>query len=166
MGSSSGPGSHGSLDQTFVGDVHIDGEGFTLIGTGQKPCYDEPPGSTARATGLIAHFRVDGTPAGPTVGFPSQMYGSLQVLPGRHDTIFAATPYADPTEITLTALRPNGSTDPRFGSRGSVRIRTPWRGPNATLSTTVSIDEASPTEILIIARESERKQMQLIRLRL
>jgi hypothetical protein len=26
----------------FVGDVHIDGEGFTLVGTGQRPCADGP----------------------------------------------------------------------------------------------------------------------------
>lgn len=150
----------------FVGDVHVDGEGFTLLGTGQKPCYDEPPGSTARATGLIAHFRTDGTPAGPTVRFPSQMYGSVQVLPDGHDAILAASPYADPTDTTLTALRPDGSTDPRFGSHGSARIRTPWHRSSATLSTTVSINEASPTEIVIIATESERNQMQLIRVRL
>ncbi len=150
----------------FVGDVHVDGEGFTLVGTGQKPCYDEPPGSTARATGLIAHFRTDGTPAGPTVRFPSRMYGSVQVLPDGRDTILAATPYADPTDITLTALHPDGSTDPRFGSHGRVRIRTPWHGSSATLSTTVSINEASPTELVIVATQSERSQVQLIRVRL
>jgi hypothetical protein len=150
----------------FVGDVHVDGEGFTLVGTGQKPCYDEPPGSTAGATGLIAHFRTDGTTAGPTVRFPSQMYGSLQVLADGHDAILAASTYADPTDITLMALRPDGSTDPRFASHGRARIRTPWRGSNATLSTTVSIDEASPSEIVIVAREAERNQMQLIRVRI
>jgi hypothetical protein len=150
----------------FIGDTYVDREGFTLVGTGQKPCYDEPPGSTAPATGLIAHFRTDGMPAGPTVRFPSQMYGSVQVLADGHDAILAASPYADPTEITLMALRPDGSTDPRFGSHGRARIRTPWRGSNATLSTTVSIDEASPTEIVIIATEPERNQMQLIRVRL
>jgi hypothetical protein len=150
----------------FVGDVHVDGEGFTLVGAGQRPCYDEPPGSTARATGLMAHFLTDGTPAGPTVRFPSRMYGSMQLLADGHDAILAATPYADPTDITLTALGPDGSTDPRFASHGSARIRTPWHGSNATLSTTVSIDEASQTEIVIIATESGRDQMQIIRLRL
>ena len=150
----------------FVGDVRVDGEGFTLLGTGQKPCYDEPPGSTARATGLIAHFGTNGTPAGPAVRFPSRMYGSVQVLPDGQDAILAASPYADPTDITLTALRPDGSTDPRFGSHGSARIRTPRHGPNATLSTMVSIDEASPTEIVIIATEPARSQMQIIRVRL
>jgi hypothetical protein len=150
----------------FIGDVHVDGEGFTLVGTGQKPCYDEPPGSTARATGLIAHFQTDGSPAGATARFRSRMYGSVQVLPDGHDTILAASPYADPTEMTLTALRPDGSTDPRFGRHGSALIRTPWHGSSAALSTTVSINEASPSEIVIVARESERGQIQLIRLRL
>lgn len=150
----------------FVGDVYVDSEGFTLVGTGQRPCYDEPPGSIARATGLIAHFRADGTPAGHTVRFPSQMDGSVQVVPDGHDAILAASPYADPTNITLTALHPDGSMDTRFASHGSARIRTPWHGVNAKLSTTVSIDEASPSEIVIVATESEREQMQLIRLRL
>ncbi len=150
----------------FIGDVHVDGEGFTLIGTGQTPCASGPRFSAASATGLIAHFRTDGTPAGPTALFPSHMYGSLQVLPDGNDAILAATPYANSTDITLTALRPDGSTDPRFGSHGSVRIRTPWHGSNATLSTTVSINEASPNELVIVATESDRNRMQLIRVRL
>jgi hypothetical protein len=150
----------------FIGDVRVDHEGFTLIGTGQRSCYDEPPGSTAPATGLIAHFGTEGTPAGPAARFASRMYGSVSVLPDGHDDILAATPYADPTDITLTALRPDGSTDPRFADHGSARIRTPWHGPDATLSTTVSIDEAGPTEIVIVATEPERNQIQLIRVRL
>ncbi len=149
----------------FVGDIYVDREGFTLIGTGQDPCAGGPRFSAPSATGLMAHFRTDGTSAGLTVRFPSRMYGSVQVLPDGHDAILAATPYADSTDITLTALRPDGSTDPRFGSHGSARIRTPWHGSSATLSTTVSINEASPTEIVIIATESERNQMQLIRVR-
>jgi hypothetical protein len=150
----------------FVGDVRVNREGFTLIGTGQKRCYDEPPGSTAPATGLMADFRTDGTPARPTVQFHSPMYGSVRLLADGHDAILAETSYADPTEVTLTALGGNGSTDPRFASYASARIRTPWQGANATLSTTVSIDEASPTEVVIVATESERSQVQLIRLRL
>lgn len=150
----------------FIGDVRVDHEGFTLIGTGQRSCYDEPPGSTAPATGLIAHFGTEGTPAGPAARFASRMYGSVSVLPDGHDDILAATPYADPTDITLTALRPDGSTDPRFADHGSARISTPWHGPDATLSTTVSIDEAGPTEIVIVATEPERNQIQLIRVRL
>ncbi len=150
----------------FVGDVYIDSEGFTLIGTGQNPCAGGPRFSAPSATGLIARFRTDGTPAGLTVRFPSRMDGSVQALRDGHDAILATTPYADPTDITLTALRPDGSTDPRFASHGSARIRTPWHGSSATLSTTVSIDEASPTEIVIVATDSERNQMQLIRVRL
>ena len=150
----------------FVGDVHVDGEGFTLAGTAQKPCYDEPPGSTARATGLLAHFRTDGTAAGPTIRFPSQMYGSVQLLADGHDAILAESPYANPTDVTLTALLPSGSADPRFAAHGRAPIRTPWRGSSATLSTMVAIDAASPTEIVIIATESEHNELQLIRVRL
>jgi hypothetical protein len=150
----------------FIGDVHVDRDGFTLIGTGQRSCYDEPPGSTAPATGLIAHFETDGTPAGPAARFASRMYGSVRVLADGHDDILVETPYADPIDMTLTALRADGSTDPRFANHGSARIRTPWHGPGATLSTTVSIDEAGPAEIVIVAAEPERNQIQLIRVRL
>ncbi len=150
----------------FVGDVRVDGEGFTLAGTGQKPCYDEPPGSTARATGLLAHFRTDGTPAAPTIRFPSQMYGSVQLLADGHDAILAESPYANPTEVTLTALRPSGAADTRFASHGRARIAAPWRGSSAKLSTMVAIDEAGPAEIVIIATESERNELELIRVRL
>ena len=73
---------------------------------------------------------------------------------------------ADPTEVTFTALRPNGSTDPRFGSHGRARIRTPWRGSSGTFATMVLIDEASPTEIVIIATEFERNEVELTRARL
>jgi hypothetical protein len=150
----------------FIGDTYVNGEGFTLLGTGQKPCYDEPPGSTAPATGLMASFRTDGTLTRPTVRFRSRMYGSVRALPDGHGEILVEMAYADPTEIMLTALAPDGSTDQRFASRGSARIRTPWRGPNATLSTTVSIDQATPSEIVVVATESEREQTQLIRVRL
>jgi hypothetical protein len=150
----------------FIGDTYVDGEGFTVVGTGQKPCDDEPPGSTVPATGLMASFRTDGTPARHAVRFRSRMYGSVQALPDGHGEILAETQYADPTEITLTALYPDGSTDPRFASHGSARIRTPWRGPNVTLSTTVSIDQATPSEIVVVATESARSQVQLIRVRL
>jgi hypothetical protein len=150
----------------FIGDIDVDGEGFTLIGTGQKPCYDEPPGSHAPSTGVIAHFRTDGTAAAPAARFHSRMYGSVQVLPDGGDAILVGTPYADPTELTLTALRPDSATDPRFASHGSAQIRTPWHGSGAALSTEVSIDEAGSGEVVIIATESGRSELQLIRVRL
>jgi hypothetical protein len=150
----------------FIGGTDLDGEGFTLIGTGQKPCYDEPPGSHAPSTGVMAHFTTDGTAAASTVRFHSRMYGSVQVLPDGGDTILVGTPYADRSEMTLTALRPNGSTDPRFARHGSAQVRTSGRRPSAALSTTVSLDEAGPGEVVIIATEPERNEMELIRLRL
>jgi hypothetical protein len=143
----------------FVGDVYVEGEGFTLVGTGQKPCADGPSYSAPSATGLIAHFRTDGEPAGPTVRFPSGLYGSAQVLPHGHDAIVVTSPYADPTHLTLTALRPDGTTDLSFGSHGHAQIRTTVQG-------TVSITRASPTEIIAIATAYGRNQLQLIRVRL
>jgi len=147
----------------FIGDTYVEGEGFTLIGTGQKPCYDEPPGSTARATGLIAHFRIDGTPAGPTVRFPSQMYGTVQAFPDGHDAILAESPYADGADIALTALRPDGSTDPRFAARGQARIRAPG---SSAAPRTVSITRASSTELVLVSTGFENNQVQLVAVRL
>lgn len=152
--------------RAFIGDTYVNGEGLTLIGTGQRSCYDEPRGSTSPSTGVIARFRTDGTPAGRTVRFHSEMYGSVRALRDGHDVILAGSRYGDPTDITLTALRPDGSTDRRFADHGHARIRTPWRGSNAMLSTTASIEEAGPGELLILATESGRGQQQLIRLRI
>lgn len=144
----------------FVGDTYIDGEGFTLIGTGQKPCYDEPPGSTAPATGLLARFRPTGEPSGPTIRFHSRMYGEVHGFPDGHDTILIASPYADQTDMTLTALRSDGSTDPRFASHGHAQIRTPARRPS------VEVIESPPGEIALLATLSEPPELQLIHVRL
>jgi hypothetical protein len=151
----------------FVGDVYVDGDGFTLVGTGQNAPLAGPSYSAPSATGLIAHFRVDGTLAGPAVRFPSRMYGGVQAFPDGSDALVIGSPFADPTQVALTALRPDGSTDPRFASSGRALIRTPWRGQNATLGTSVSITEANPSEIVVIATDDDAgNQLQLIRLRL
>jgi hypothetical protein len=137
-----------------------------LVGTGQRPCANGPPFSAPSATGLIARFRADGETAGSTIRFPSRMYGIVQAFHTGDDTFVVESPYADPTHLALTALRPAGSVDPRFGSAGRARIRTPWRGFNATLQTMVSITKASPTEIVVIATRAGRNQLQVIRVRL
>ena len=38
----------------FVGDVHVDSTGFTLVGTGQGPCAAGPAFSAPSATGVMA----------------------------------------------------------------------------------------------------------------
>jgi hypothetical protein len=145
----------------FVGDTYADGPGFTVIGTGQKPCYGFKPSRSA--TGLIARFAADGQQIGHTVKFPAPMYGALQAFPEGNDTLIAASPYADSTRLTIEALRPDGSLDPSFASNGVARIRTPWHGTNATLQTMVSINEAGPGTIVIVAQDGGT-QLQLTRL--
>lgn len=151
----------------FVGDTYNDGDGFTLVGTGEKGCDKGAAWSSApSATGLVARFRTNGEPAGHTIRFHSRMYGDIQAFVGDGNTFVVESPYADSTQLTVTAFRPDGSLDHRFGSRGRARIHTPWRGGDAALDTTVSITEASPRAITLIAMSSELRQLQIIRLRL
>jgi hypothetical protein len=150
----------------FVGDAFPDGKGFTLVGTGQTPCAEGPSASASSATGLIARFRTDGTPADPTIRFSSRLYGGLQAFKDGNDTLVAESVYGDSTQLTLTAREPNGSVDPRFGSRGQALIRTPWKGRNAALDTNVSVTQASPTTFDVVATIYGQNQLQLIRVRL
>jgi hypothetical protein len=149
----------------FVGDVYVDGDGFTLVGTGQS-AVESPSSSASPATGLIARFRTDGTLSSPAAQFAAPMYGGAQAFPEGSDTVVAASPYADSTRLALTAIRPDGSIDPQFAANGRALIRTPWRGTSAALETSVTIIEASPTAIMVIATEGSGDELQLIRVRL
>jgi hypothetical protein len=148
----------------FIGDSYVDGEGFTLVGTGQKPCYEVPLGSKAPATGLIARFRVDGTLADPAIRFHSPMYGSVQALPMGHDIVIAEQIYSGRGGIALTALRPDGSTDSRFASQGHAQIRAPW--VEAITEPAFSIARSSPGQAVLIATRPEGDQLQLISVRI
>jgi hypothetical protein len=155
---------HGLGFGAFVGDVYIDGDGFTVVGTGQRPCAEGPSFSARSATGLIARFRTDGESASDTIRFPSRMYGSIEAFHEGNDAFVVESPYADATRQTITARHTDGSIDPRFGSDGHASIRTPWRGFNATLDTEVSITQAGPRAIVVVATRSGR--LQIIRVRL
>jgi len=154
---------HGLSFGAFVGDVYVDGAGFTVVGTGQRPCAGGPSFSAPSATGLTAQFRMDGEPRSHTIRFPSRMYGSVEAFHESDDTFVVESPYANPTQLTITARRADGSIDPRFGNDGRARIRTPWRGFNASLETQVSITEAGPKAIVIVATRPGR--LQVIRVR-
>jgi hypothetical protein len=147
----------------FVGGIYLDGEGFTLVGTGQTSCAEGPSSS---ATGLIARFRADGRPSADTIRFPSKLYGSLQAFAHGKDALVVESAYGDSTELTVTARRPDGSADSRFGNRGQALIRTPWKGRNAALETSVSLTQASPNTFVVVATMSGQHQLQLIRVRL
>jgi hypothetical protein len=149
----------------FEGDTYVDGNGFTLIGTGQRPCASGPSFSGPSATGLIARFRADGELAIRPIRFPSRLSG-VQAFHSGSDTLVVESPYTDPTQLTVTARRSDGSVDPRFGSGGRARIQAPWRGPNAALDTTVSITNAGPGAIVVIATRSGHNELQVIRVRL
>jgi len=157
---------HGLGFGAFVGDAYVDGNGFTLVGTGQGPCAAGPSFSAPSATGLIARFSTNGQRAGSTIRFPSEMYGSVGAFHTGQDTFLVESPYADSTQLTVTALRPDGSNDPRFGSDGHAVIRAPWTGSNAALDTMVSTIEAGPTAITVIASRYGHNELQLIRVRL
>lgn len=145
----------------FEGDVYTDGSGFTVIGTGQKPCYGFKPSRSA--TGLIARFSADGQQIGETIKFPSSMDGAVQAFPDGNDTLIVESPYANRTELTIEALRPDGSLDTGFARDGVAQIRTPWRGANAALETMVSISQAGPHTILFVAQDGGN-QIQVLRL--
>jgi hypothetical protein len=148
----------------FVGDIYIDDDGFTLVGTGQRPCVGPPATASApSATGLIARFRKDGQLAEPIVHFPSRMYGKVWALRKDNDTVVVTSLYADPTHVTLAALHPDGSLDPRFGSQGRARIHTPWRGRYAPVDTTVVITRATPRTITVVAARDGLNQLQIVR---
>ncbi len=145
----------------FVGDVYADGAGFTVIGTGQNPCYGSSPAPSS--TGLIAHFTAAGAQVGKTIKFSSRSFGLLQAFPVGTDTLIAETPYANATRLTIEALRPNASLDTRFASNGIAEIRTPWSGTNAELQTQMAISEANPGTIVVVAQDGDN-QLQLTRL--
>jgi hypothetical protein len=145
----------------FGGDVYADDAGFTVIGIGQKPCYGSRPAPSS--TGLIARFAADGKQVGPTTKFSSGTFESLQAFPQGTDILIAESPYANSTRLTLEALRRNASLDTSFASNGVAEIRTPWNGTNAALQTQVSISEAGPGKIVIVAQDGGN-QLQLTRL--
>jgi hypothetical protein len=65
--------------------------------------------------------------------------------------------------VTLELLRPNVSLDTAFATGGVAEIRTPWTGTGATLQTQLSITDASPDTIVIVAQDAGN-QLQLTRL--
>lgn len=149
----------------FVGDVYVERDGFTLVGTGEKGCDKGAAGTSApSAEGLIARFRTNGEPTSKTIRSRFRMYGEIQAFDDGPDALVVGSPYTDSTKLTLMALRPDGSFSQRFGSSGRVRVRTPWKGRNAAVETKVLIAEASPRVIVLIATAYGRN-LQIIRLR-
>jgi hypothetical protein len=150
----------------FVGDAYVDGDGFTLVGTGEEACAEGEASSALSATGLIARFLSDGRVAAPVVRFPSPLYGRAWAFPDGHDSVLVASPWGDPAQLSLVALRPDGSADPRFASHGRAQVRTSARGNPNEEPERVSVTEANPTELVFLATQSGGAQLQFIRLHL
>jgi hypothetical protein len=150
----------------FVGDIYIGAHGFTLTGTGQRPCSEGSLSSAPSATGLMIHFRTDGQLLANPIRFPSRMYGDVRAFHIRNDMFLVEQQYADPTQFFVTAHRPDGTLDTRFGNGGRARIHAPWRGRDAKLDTMISINQANPTTIVVIATSPRHSELQLIRVRL
>jgi hypothetical protein len=165
------PGFAGRLDRfwrklgfkAFVGDVYLDGADFTLVGTGQRPCFETPGSSKAPATGLISRFDGNGAIAGPVMRFKSEMVGSVSAIPDGGDVLVITKPYREPSPITITARHLDGAIDHAFADDGKAQIRVLVHGAEPDFDR-VSVEETSPTTLLLISREDA--QLQLDRLRL
>jgi hypothetical protein len=148
---------------SFVGDVFLDDAGFTLVGTGQRPCFGEPGASKVPATGLIARFHSNGIVAGPVNRFRSQMLQSVGAIPDGDDVLVVATkPYPDPSPTTITARHRDGSVDRRFADDGQAQIRVLVHGTEPRFGE-LSVTEASPTTLLLISIDEAQLQLNRIR---
>jgi hypothetical protein len=150
----------------FSGSVYPDGKGFALVGTGQRPCWIGGPFHSRSATGLVAHFGRSGYLAASPTRFASGMYAGVSALPMGRDTIVATSPYANAVSLTLTAIRPDGSLDPRFGSGGRALIRIPWRGQDPGLEAAVAVEKIGPRAIVVLAADGGHHVLRAIRIRL
>jgi hypothetical protein len=146
----------------FVGDVLVGRHGFTVVGTGQEPCAKFR--SAPSGTGVIARFRIDGAPTGRTLRFRSPMEAGVAAYRRGREILVLSSPLtlAEASPVTVTARRADGSVDPRFGGRGRARIGAPWKG---VLSGELSIAEAGPRTLVVIAMRSERRQLDVTRVR-
>jgi hypothetical protein len=161
---------------TFLGDAVIRGDGFALVGTGQRQCLERPHATRPRRPGVIALFQPDGEQAGPTVRFPSKMFWGSSAFVEGHDIMVLTSRYGQEIDLgeherSLIALEPDGSPDPRFASHGRAQITIPETEDDDQLSTHVSSSVAVPGEINLLATPelatpSKPPELQLIRLRL
>ncbi len=165
------PGFAGRLDRfwralgfkAFVGDVYLDGDSFTLVGAGQRPCYGEPGSSKVPATGLIARFHNNGIITGPAIRFRSQMLQSVRAIPDGDDVLVVASkPYPDRRRTTITARHRDGRIDRRFGDDGTAQIRVLVHGSEPQFGE-LSVTEAGPTTLLLLSTDEAQLQLNRVR---
>lgn len=150
----------------FSGDLYADGNGFTLVGTGQRPCAEGPPLFKKSARGLVVHFRSDGSIVGRPARFRAPMFGAVSGFRLGRDTLLVGTPYANASNMHLTAVLPNGSLDPWFGNDGHALVRAPWRGQYAAMDAAVALDKVGRRAVLIVAGDGGYHQDQAIRIQI
>jgi hypothetical protein len=150
---------------TFVGDVYVNAGGFTLVGTGQRPCVEGPKVSAKSAHGVLATFNTDGTTAKPPVTFRSRLYGNVQAFKHGTNSLIVLSPYASQVaHERVKIVHLDGSYDHTFGSRGLVTVRNPWPKAGRHRVTTVLISEADSTTLVLEATLEGHRQLRLIHL--
>ncbi len=150
----------------FAGDVYVDGAGFALVGTGQKPCLSHTSFSAPSATGLIARFHADGEPVGRTIRFSTLREEGVQAFDDSPDALLVQSPFLGSTPVTLTTRRPDGSIDPGFADDGRARIHAPWQGLNAAYETSFTLVKAGPHALVLIATRDGQRKLRITRVRL
>ena len=154
----------GKLDfGAFTGDVYVDGAGFTLVGTGERPCAEALKRSPPSLDGVVAHFRSDGRLVGEPGRFTSRAF-EYQVLTDRAGALVVTSPYASLAKLTLTVRRPDGSVDTGVATGGRAEVRESWRGRGPGVETVVLVGPASDGTVVVLAWNSGAV-LQLIRLR-
>ena len=149
----------------FLGDVLVDRNGFTLVGTGQAPCDDVISSRPSPSHGVIARFRTDGQLIGNVVRFRSPIEAVSTFKHGDELLLVTSPPFAQLSTFSITARRLDGSVDPRFGGRGRVRVLAPWRGRNSRDATDLDVSSTPDGELAVLALRDGVRQLRLIRLR-
>lgn len=142
----------------FVGDVYVDGSGFTLVGTGQRPCADGRRISAKSAHGVLVHFNANGSLNGPVVRFASKLYGQIGAFKRGSNTLLAETGYGSAATSLLRMIGPTGAAVTTFGKTGVVTLRLPWQAAQPT------VIDAGGAELVAVATADEQKQFGVIRL--
>ncbi|HET8895547.1 MAG TPA: hypothetical protein VFM96_15775 [Gaiellaceae bacterium] len=149
----------------FLGNAFVDGNGFTVIGTGQRPCDDGLYAHPPPTHGFIARFRANGQLVGRLVRFRSRMESVSAFKHGDEALLVTSPPLADLPDYVVTARRLDGSVDPWFGRRGRVRLPAPWQRRNATDVRMVDVSSTTNGELIVLAWQDGLYQLRFLRLR-
>mgnify|MGYP001546705824 FL=1 len=142
----------------FVGDAYVDGDGFTLVGTGQRPCANGPKVSAKSAHGVIAHFTANGTIVGHATNFPSKLSFGISAFKHGDDTLLYEGSFGDASSELLRLIGSDGSALTSYGTNGVVRVTPPSPGSQSQVFPT------GPTSLAVVATEDGKAQFSVTRL--